>query len=191
MPADIVKALSEDELLDVVEYMLTLKTPSLTPEFWHIAGPFPNDTSDSGLDTAYEPEKKIDLSATYKTPPAYAGGSPRWTKVTRNAEGYVDLMAHYAPKSDQIMSYLYREIESQVDQEATIVLGTDDGAKLWLNGELVYETRAHDAAVPDKARVKVKLKKGANTLLLKIVNGSNPHGFYLTLLGQQEMKAGK
>jgi putative membrane-bound dehydrogenase-like protein len=191
MPADIVKALSEDELLDVVEYLLTLKTPSLTPDWWHIVGPFPNDASDSGLDAVYEPEKRIDLSATYKTPPAYAGGSPRWTKVTRNAEGYVDLMAHYAPKSEQIMSYLYREVESQVDQEATIALGTDDGAKLWLNGELVYETRAHDAAVPEKAKVKVKLKKGANTLLLKIVNGSNPHGFYLTLLGQQEMKSGR
>jgi len=63
--------------------------------------------------------------------------------------------------------------------------------EIWLNGEQVYSTRAHDAAVPDKARVKVKLKKGVNTLLLKIVNGSNPHGFYLTLLSEQELKAGR
>jgi len=191
MPADIVKALSEDELLDVVEYLLTLKTPSLTPDWWHIAGPFPNDPSDSGLDTVYEPEKKVELSATYKASRERERPEVRWSKVTRNADGYVDLMAHYAPKSEQIMSYLYREVESQVDQDATIALGTDDGAKLWVNGELVYQTRAHDAAAPEKAKVKVKLKKGANTLLLKIVNGSNPHGFYLTLLGQQEMKAGR
>ncbi len=89
------------------------------------------------------------------------------------------------------MSYLYREIESPADQEAVISLGTDDGSKLWLNGTKVYETRAHDAAVPDKARVKVKLKKGTNQLLLKIVNGNNPHGFYLTLLSEQELKVGK
>src|SRR5439155_26350175 len=107
MPADIVKALTEDELLDVVEYMLTLKIPSLTPEYWNVAGPFPNDESDSGLDSAYEPEKKVDLSATYTVSRERKRPDDReirWTKVLRNAEGYVDLMAHYAPKSEQIMS---------------------------------------------------------------------------------------
>jgi putative heme-binding domain-containing protein len=198
MPADIVKALSEDELLDVVEYLLTLRTPSLTPEFWHIVGPFPNDEKDSGLDTVYEPEKKVDLSATYKASrerqrPENARQRPEltWTKVTRNADGYVDLVAHYAGHSVNIMSYVYREIEAPADGEATISLGTDDGAKLWVNGEKVYETRAHDAATPDKAKVTVKLKKGVNTLLMKIVNGNNPHGFYLTIVSEQELKAGK
>ncbi len=185
MPENVVSALTEDELIDVAEYMLTLKTASLTPEWWHIVGPFPNDASDSGLDAVYEPEKKVDLSATYASPQSKQG----WTRVTRNAEGYVDLMAHYAPKSDNIMSYLYREIESPVDQEATISLGTDDGSKVWVNGDKVYETRAHDAAVPDKAKVTVKLKKGKNELLLKIVNGNNPHGFYLTVLSELELKA--
>ena len=55
----------------------------------------------------------------------------------------------------------------------------------------MYETRAHDAAVPEKARVGVKLKKGKNALLLKIVNGNDPHGFYLTILSAEELKVGK
>jgi putative membrane-bound dehydrogenase-like protein len=184
MPADIVKAFSEDELIDVVEYLLTLKTPSLTLESWHIIGPFANDESDSGLDSAREPETKVDLGASYKG----KSGEVKWSTVRRNADGYIDLQAHYAPASEHIMSYCFREIESPVEQEATISLGTDDGSKLWVNGERVYETRAHDAAVPDKARVKVKLKKGLNSLLLKIVNGNNPHGFYLTILSEQELK---
>ncbi|MFL5339557.1 MAG: hypothetical protein ACJ8F7_05250, partial [Gemmataceae bacterium] len=190
MPENIVSALTEDDLVDLVEYLFTLKSPSLTPDFWHIVGPFLNDEKDSGLDTAYEPEKAVDLSASY-TSPKRERGDVKWTTVRRNGEGYVDLMAHYAPHSENIMSYLYREIESPIDQDATISLGTDDGAKLWLNGERVYSTRAHDAAVPDKARVQVKLKKGVNRLLLKIVNGSNPHGFYLTITSDQELKAGK
>src|SRR5207302_7176881 len=40
MPSDIVVYLSEQELSDVVEYLLTLKTPSLTPDSWLILGPF-------------------------------------------------------------------------------------------------------------------------------------------------------
>ena len=190
MPADIVAALTEDELIDLVEYLATLKTASLTPDWWHIIGPFPNDAGDSGLDEVYAPEKKVDLTATYSSPQRKQG-ELKWTKVLRDGAGYVDLQAHYAPKSEFIMSYLYREIESPADQEAVISLGADDGAKLWLNGNKVYETRAHEAAAPDKARVKVKLKKGTNQLLLKIVNGNNPHGFYLTLLSDQELKAGK
>jgi putative heme-binding domain-containing protein len=190
MPADIVAALTEDELIDLVEYLATLKTASLTPDWWHIVGPFPNDGSDSGLDKVYEPENKVDLSVAFPSPQRKQR-ELKWTKVVRDGAGYVDLQAHYAPKSEFIMSYLYREIESPADQEAVISLGTDDGAKLWVNGTKVYETRAHEAAAPDMARVKVKLKKGTNRLLLKIVNGSNPHGFYLTLLSDQELKAGK
>ena len=36
--------------------------------------------------------------------------------------------------------------------------------------------------------MKVKLNKGANRVLFKINNGDSPHGFYLTLLAEQELK---
>ena len=40
--------------------------------------------------------------------------------------------------------------------------------------------------------LKVKLKKGSNTILLKINNGDGAHGFYFTILAEQELKlAGK
>ena len=48
MPENVVSALTEDELIDVAEYMLTLKTASLTPEWWNIVGPFPNDATIAG-----------------------------------------------------------------------------------------------------------------------------------------------
>jgi hypothetical protein len=86
------------------------------------------------------------------------------------------------------VSYLYREIESPVEQDGVISIGTDDGSKLWLNGEMVYSTREHNAAAPDAASAKVKLKKGKNTLLLKINNGNDPHGFYLSVNSEQELK---
>src|SRR5262249_21725283 len=66
MPDNLVAALTEDELIDMVEYLLTLKTASLTPETWHILGPLANDASDSALDKdlGLESAKAIDLSAT-------------------------------------------------------------------------------------------------------------------------------
>jgi hypothetical protein len=86
------------------------------------------------------------------------------------------------------VSYLVRDIESPADQKAQIVLGTDDCAKLWVNDALVYTNRQHRPAAPEQDTVAVRLKKGRNRLLLKINNGDGPHGFYLTILAEQELK---
>ncbi len=186
MPEDIVKGFTEDDLIDVVAYLFMLKTASLTPETWHIVGPFDNDAADKGLDAVYEPEKKVDLAAIYKG----KSGPVKWTTVKQNGTGYVDLQAHFGAAAAQIASYVYQQIESPVDQDATILLGNDDGVKVWVNGDLMLTNRDHVAAAPERLKIPIKLKKGVNTLLMKIVNGDGPHGFYLSVTSEQELKVG-
>lgn len=187
MPEDLVKTLSEDDLVDLVAYLFTLKTASLTPESWRIVGPFENGSGDKGLDTAYGPESgKIDLAASYKG----KTGEVKWGVVKQNGTGYVDLAAHHGKAaSTDSMSYLYQRIESPVDQEATILIGNDDGCRIWLNGEKVFENREHLAATPERNKATVKLKKGINDVLIKIVNGNDPHGLYFSVTSEQELKA--
>src|SRR5262249_7831469 len=146
-------------------------------------GPFDNGTDGAGLDKAFPPEKKIDLSATY------VGKKEKvaWRAVKPGAGGDVDLKAFFSPGSDSIVSYLTREVESRQEQEATVLLGTDEGAKLWVNGALVHTSRARRAAAPGQDEVKVKLKKGANTILLKLANSDGAHGFYFALLAGKEL----
>jgi putative membrane-bound dehydrogenase-like protein len=184
MPDNIVVAMTEAELVDMVEYLFALKTPALGMDYWHIAGPFDNLADDKGLDEAYPPEKGVDLKATYDG----KAGKVKWRTVKPDVQGYVDLQAFFAGQSDQIVSYSYREIESPVDQDATILLGTDDGGKLFVNDVPVYTSRTHRAAIAEQDAVKVKLKKGVNRLLLKVNNGDGAHGFYLTILAEQELK---
>ena len=59
---------------------------------------------------------------------------------------------------------------------------------VFVNGKLAFGHERHEAATPGRDSVQVKLKKGPNTVMLKINNGSNPHGFYLTILSGQELK---
>jgi putative membrane-bound dehydrogenase-like protein len=184
MPENIVSFMTEDDLTDMVEYLFTLKTPALAVDYWRIAGPFDNGDNDAGLDQVFPPEKGVDFNATY----AGKKGKVTWRTVKPDATGYVDLQAFFAPDSNNIVSYVYREIDSPADQEATILLGTDDGCKLWLNDALVHTSRVHRAAMPEQDQVRVKLKKGKNTLLLKINNGDGAHGFYFTLTAEQEVK---
>jgi hypothetical protein len=145
MPDNLVAALSEDELIDLVEYLLTLKTASLTPDWWHVVGPFANDAADSALDKDLGLEKH----------PAIDTAKPLDGK------------------------------------DGVILFGNDDGAKVWVNGEKVFENRDHLAAEPARHRVPVKLKKGPNAILIKIVNGNDPHGMYFALTSEQELKAVK
>jgi putative membrane-bound dehydrogenase-like protein len=184
MPENIVTYITEDELADVVEYLATLKTPVLGMDWWHVVGPFDNGVDDAGLDKVFPPEKSIDLTASYDG----KAGKVTWRTVKPDSRGYVDLRGFFAPDSNQIVSYLWRDVDSPADQEATIALGTDDCAKLWVNEKLVYTNRLHRAAAPEQDAVKVRLQKGKNRILLKINNGDGDHGFYLTLTAEQEVK---
>ena len=189
MPDNLAAALTEDELVDLVEYMLTLKTASITPETWNVLGPFANDEQDSALDQdlGLEALKAIDLGTTFKG----KDGEIKWKTVRTNGSGYLDLMAHHAGKSAASASYLYRVIDSPADQEGVILFGNDDGAKIWVNSNEVFVNRDHNAATPGRHQIPVKLKKGPNAVLIKIVNGSDPHGLYFALTSEQELKFGK
>ncbi len=180
MPDNLIATFTEDDLVDVVEYLMTLKTPTLTPDSWHIAGPFAAE-GDAALDKDFGPEKgAVDLGAKY--------GNVGWGTVRPSNTGYVDLAVLHGPKAVNSLSYLYRVIESPVDQEATILLGTDDGCRLVVNGAKVFGHERHEAAAPERDSVKVKLKKGPNAILLKINNGGIPHGFYFTVTSAEELK---
>jgi putative membrane-bound dehydrogenase-like protein len=184
MPDNLLVYMTEDNLVDIVAYLFEQKTPALGMDWWHIVGPFDNGDGDAGFERVLPPEKGIDLKASYPG----KSGTVRWQIVKPDAKGYVDLQAFYAPNSEQIVSYLTREIESPVDQEATILLGADDCSRLWVNGEVVHTSRDHNAAAPEQYTMKVKLKKGVNRILLKINNGAGPHGLYFTMLAEQELK---
>ncbi len=184
MPDNLLVYMTEDDLVDIVEYLFGLKSPTLSVDYWHIAGPFDNGENDAGLDKAFPPEKALDLKATYEG----KSGKVGWRIVKPDKEGYFDLQAFHGNDSDNSVSYMFREIESPADQEAEILLGTDDCGKLWIGDTLVFTNRAHRAAAPEQDRVKVKLKKGVNRLLLKVNNGNGAHGFYFTLLAEQEVK---
>ena len=51
------------------------------------------------------------------------------------------------------------------------MLGSDDGVKAWLNGNLVHGNNVDRGLVVDQDMALVGLKKGTNELLLKVTQG--------------------
>jgi hypothetical protein len=69
-------------------------------------------------------------------------------------------------------------------QQATMLVGSDDSVRVWLDGKLVHDNPALRSARPDEDRVTVTLKPGWNKVLVKVVNGSGDYGLYLRFTGE-------
>jgi len=181
MPEDVVAALTEDELVDLVAYLETLKTAAFTPDTFRVAGPFQAASMDAALDTEFGPEKgPFDPSAKF--------GPVTWKTIRPDGKGYFDLAGLHGDAANNSASYLYTEIESPAGLAGEVLLGPDDGARLWVNGKEVFVTRETKAAIPAQHTIPVTLVKGKNTVLLKVANGNNPHGFYFSLTTAEELK---
>jgi len=148
---------------------------------WMVIGPFDN-ADDKGLQTVYPPEREIDLAKSY---PGKGGKRVSWRKVSRK-NGLILLGDVIQPTTD-IVVYGACRIISPDDRKATLLVGSDDGVKVWLNGKLVHTHHAHRGLKPDEDRIPIRLRKGDNTLLIKIDQGQGPFGFAVRIADPQEV----
>ncbi|HUI11407.1 MAG TPA: glycoside hydrolase family 172 protein [Bacteroidota bacterium] len=163
-------------------YAVGLDAFVLTPrrEFipgWNIIGPFANPRDSArgtiGLDSVYAPERDTSLAAAYTG----IGGIPvSWRKLRTPASGFVDLTL-FEPNL-HVVAYALAFVRSPVDQTLPLLLGSDDGAKVFLNGSGVFRLLAIRPAVPDEDMIPLVLHRGWNRLLLKIENNVGGYGFY-------------
>jgi len=124
---------------------------------WMVAGPYTQaDTDGSGLfDVAFAPEKNAD--------------PVEWRPLTAPRNGMVDL-GKPMPGENRV-AYLRATVSSEEDQKALLELGSDDGIKVWLNGQVVHANNVVRPCSPGQDKVNVNLRKGDNLLLLKVTQG--------------------
>jgi hypothetical protein len=84
------------------------------------------------------------------------------------------------------MAYAYTELESPDARKITLTLGSNDGAKLWVNNEVVYNVDVGRTAVADQTFLEVRLKKGINKILVKVENLGASWGLYLRVVDPDE-----
>ncbi|HEX9007140.1 MAG TPA: glycoside hydrolase family 172 protein, partial [Bacteroidota bacterium] len=144
---------------------------------WLLAGPFPNPVDAQGnrlgLDAIYPPERDPDPAKTYT---GVDGQTVAWRKVTTPEKGRVDL--YMFDPYELVVVYARTDIISSKDQTLPLLLGSDDGVKVFLNGREIHRVLKVRIAQPDMDTVPLTLKKGVNTLLLKIENNFGGYNFY-------------
>ena len=73
----------------------------------------------------------------------------------------------------QRTAYIVAYIHADDDKEAILEMGSDDMLKAWMNGEMIVDSPKYQALVRASYKIPVKLKKGKNTLMMKISQGSH------------------
>jgi tetratricopeptide (TPR) repeat protein len=145
---------------------------------WWVVGPYPEDLKES-----YPPENNPDPSQPVAASAAQPGTTPAplpWQVVQRDANGFVDFGTLFGG-AEHISAYALMRVYSPKQQQVAILLGSDDGVRLWLNGQRVHENPAFRTAAPDQDTMPATLEAGWNTLLAKVVNVIGLHALYLRL----------
>lgn len=143
---------------------------------WSLVGPFPWESSEEfGRININEPN--VDPAAGYEV----AGKTLRWrTHATKDPGGMFDLGPLMGGASN-VTAYGLAEIEVPEAVDAVVRVGSDDGVKVWVNGEAVHEHHVDRGAALDQDQAPAKLKAGKNTLLVQITQGGGGWGFCLRL----------
>lgn len=82
--------------------------------------------------------------------------------------------AGYAYQLDAVKNasgYAFVYVYSPTDKAVKLKLASDDGIRVWLNGQSILSNDVYRSAVLDSDNVSTGLKKGWNTLLLKVSQG--------------------
>lgn len=142
-------------------------------------GPFPD--GDAGLKATHPPERgPIDLAAEYS-----ADGAKRaWKQLTGR---YFDFSRTFEDR-DGVSYYAYCRLESPRRQRILLFVGSNDGVKVWHNGQAVWQNEVVRRALAFQDPVFVELQPGSNELLVRVQNVSGDSGLFLSFksLGQVE-----
>ena len=138
---------------------------------WQINGPFQRDGAKSPelFVHVFPPESPDAATVNWRPLPVDRQSKRAWM---------LDLGGALGGGNDRVC-FVRTAFHCQGDRPALLEFGTDDGSKIWLNGELVHADAAGGPAIPGEHKVDVALRKGWNSLLLKITQQTGPWEFCL------------
>jgi putative heme-binding domain-containing protein len=136
-----------------------------------LAGPFTD--GDGGFRAVHPPEGgPIDLSATYLS-------DDKKLAWKEEAPGHhFELSKRFGP-CDRSSFYAYFHLESVDRSRAQLLIGSDDGVKVWHNGKEVWNNDVERGALPLQDVVPLDLQPGGNDLLVRVRNIRGDCGLYL------------
>jgi len=157
---------------------------------WQIMGPFAHGEPEN-LTLTHPPERFLeDMTGGEYWFPAengveVAGKMMQWKAAAstnpRGKElfdvGRFNLAALTGNPGAQQAAYLYCPIQTDLATEQKIFFGSDDGLRMWLNGELVCESNESRGTNAYQENVTLRLVPGINHLMVKVAQNGGTWAF--------------
>ena len=144
---------------------LQLRPQSAFIDQWSVIGNWPCP-KEGGWEKAWPPETNQDLNASYPLP---NGQDTRWQQ---SQGGTVGLRG-----GDWLVAYGLSYLWSPDTRTVPLFIGKDDGLKIWVNEESVFDQNTWSHAVPDQFVAQAKLQAGWNKVLVKCANWNGGWAF--------------
>jgi hypothetical protein len=139
---------------------------------WHVVGPF---FSPDRHHVSLELATPLDEGAAVELGGSVGGCG--WKRASGCAKtGFVDLRKGLGP-AEYCVGYAYAEIESTHPRDTILRCGSDDGIRIWLNGEVVHSHDVGRGYKPCADEAPIHLRAGINRVLVKVSNFSGAWGF--------------
>lgn len=152
---------------------------------WTLIGPY--DEPEQGPCTLFYTDLLTDYGSEVTVSDT---GLPKRAKNTGKITA-VDNMVDFGerfPGKNYAVAYATLEFESD-GGERFFRMGSDDGLRVWMNGDLVVDDHAHRAIDPNSNSFRAVLKKGTNRILVKVCQAAGEWGFTFRETTRQEHEA--
>ena len=140
---------------------------------WEVSGPYMQEGKSHNelFDIPFAPE--ID-----------GGKGAKWRKMPEGTDAgrpwYLDLLMAL-DGGEQRVAYLRTKLQWPGERQVKLWIGSDDGNKVWINGKIVHSNNVARPFTLDQDSATVTLKKGENTILMKITQNNLPWGASLRI----------
>lgn len=139
-----------------------------------ILGPFPR-TDVETIDKTLTPGNRLDLKATYTD---IHGRATQWREATTVGDGFLNLNTNLGFEQTAV-GYALVYVYTPKVTDSMMLLGSDDGAVVWLNGTEIHRNDVNRPPIPDEDAVPCQLNAGWNEVLCKISQEGWGWGLYL------------
>jgi hypothetical protein len=186
MPELVLRDVTAQDAADLLAFLTSLTSGVQPVTRFRMMGPFASPDK-RGVDRDFGPEKDLanpDLNASFT---GAGNKARRWETIDADASlgfpaiNQVQLAQSRGEPAEGVTNYFLVFADSAADQESTLLLGSDDSCKVWVNGRQVHEYRGNRALGAHDDHVKAQLKSGRNAIVVKVENHQGPGGVALAI----------
>lgn len=179
MPELVLRDVTAQDAADLLAYLTTLTEGTQAVGAFRVLGPLDRK---GNLAAPLDPEKTIAAPNLAVEFAGVGGKKVTWDLVAAESAGQapsIDTVKYDDAKkmrNTNVVHYFLVYADSASDQEVGLLMGSDDGVKVWVNGEVVHTNDTTRALVAGQDKARAKLKTGRNVIVMKVTQGDGGGG---------------